>query len=144
MSSSYHLQTDGQSEVLNRCLETYLRCYTQQNPKDWFRLLPWANFWYNTAFQSAIGMTLYKAVSGRDPTPIICYEPALDDHPSVQSQPIERDTLLAQLKQNLHKAQQRMKSKADGKRKDVAFNVGDFVFVKLQPYRQTSVALQKN
>ena len=83
MSSSYHPQTDGQTEVLNRCLEMYLRCYTQQNPKDWYKLLPWAAYWYNTAFHLAIGMTPFKAVFRRDPPQIPRYEPAATDNPAV-------------------------------------------------------------
>ena len=42
MSSSYHAQTDGQSEVRNKTLEMYLKCFCFQNPKNWLQFLPWA------------------------------------------------------------------------------------------------------
>jgi len=38
---AYHPQSYGQSKVLNKCLEMYLRCLTYDFPKDWFKLLPW-------------------------------------------------------------------------------------------------------
>lgn len=35
MSSSYHPQTDGQTELMNQCLEMCLRCVVQDSPKAW-------------------------------------------------------------------------------------------------------------
>ncbi|GJU57552.1 transposon ty3-G gag-pol polyprotein [Tanacetum coccineum] len=50
--------------------------------------------------------------------------------------------LYEQLRVNLLAAQHRMKIQADHHRRDLEFEVGDLVFVKLQPYRQMSVAFR--
>lgn len=44
-SSAYHPETDEQAEVLNRVVETYMRCFTCEQPKQWLRWLPWAEYW---------------------------------------------------------------------------------------------------
>jgi hypothetical protein len=35
MSSSYHPQSDGQTERVNQCLETFLRCFVHTCPRKW-------------------------------------------------------------------------------------------------------------
>ncbi|CAJ2652292.1 unnamed protein product [Trifolium pratense] len=144
MSTAYHPQTDGQSEAVNKCLELYLRCFTSDSPKQWVKLLPWAEFWYNTSFHTSIGMTPFKVVYGRDPPSLIRYEVNNDDPPLLQQLLTERDDTIITLKANLARAQQIMKKFADNKRRFVEFQVGDMVLVKLQPYRQHSVVLRRN
>jgi len=73
MSSIYHPQSDGQSKVLNKCLEMYIRCFTFQNPKSWFKVLAWTEYWYNTTYHGSLGMTPFKAVYGRDPPTLTTY-----------------------------------------------------------------------
>jgi hypothetical protein len=38
--TTYHPQTDGQTEVVNKCLETYLRCVTFERHNQWAQWLP--------------------------------------------------------------------------------------------------------
>jgi len=47
MSTTYHPQTDGQTERVNQALEQYLRCYVDYNLSNWLDLLPSAEFTYN-------------------------------------------------------------------------------------------------
>lgn len=55
-----------------------------------------------------------------------------------------RELALEVIKQNLIKAQARMKWFADKKRKEREFLVGDMVYLKLQPYRHTSLSLHRH
>ena len=89
-------------------------------------------------------MTPFKALYGRDPPTLIKYELNNQDPPSVQELLVQRDSIIAELKQNMVKAQQYMKAQADKRRRPLELQVGDAVLVKLQPYRQNSVALRKN
>nr|GEW16886.1 hypothetical protein [Tanacetum cinerariifolium] len=143
-STAYHPQTDGQTEVVNRSLETYLRCFASSRPKEWAKWLPWAEYWYNTSYHSTIQTTPFKILYGRDPPRLISYDRGTALTFEVDRYLRERDRTLAELRSQFLRAQQIMKAQADRKRRDVSLEVGDRVYLKLRPYRQTSVAQRTN
>ncbi|MCI11856.1 hypothetical protein A2U01_0032958, partial [Trifolium medium] len=57
---------------------------------------------------------------------------------------MDRDEALRQLRTQLLRAQERMKSQADKKRVDRSFVCGEWVFVKLRAHRQQSVVTRIN
>lgn len=52
--------------------------------------------------------------------------------------------MLVQLKEHLQRARQHMKDQADSHRREVQFEVGESVFLKMRPYRQKSLARKAN
>jgi transposase InsO family protein len=75
MSSSYHPQTDGQTERLNQCLEAFLRCTVHACPKQWHKWLPLAKYWYNTTFRSSLGHTPFEILYGHPPRQLGIIDP---------------------------------------------------------------------
>lgn len=139
MSSAYHPETDGQTEVINRCLESYLRCFAVDQPRTWAMWIPWAEFWYNTTFHVSTGKSPFEVVYGRKPPSILQFVPGEIRVQAVLQELLDRDEAIRQLKIHLGQAQSTMKTNADKKRRDVNFQVGEWVYVKLKPYRQMSV-----
>ena len=74
-SSAFHPQTDGQSEVTNRIIVMYLRCLAGDRPRSWLQWLPWAEYCFNTSYQSALRATPFEVVYGRAPPALVSYTP---------------------------------------------------------------------
>lgn len=138
-SSAYHPETDGQSEVTNRTLETYLRCFVSDAPKKWVLYLPLAEYWYNTKYHAALRLTPFEVVYGRSPPTLHDYLAGSTSVAALDESLINRENALQLIKENLMKAQSRMKTLADAHRQDRVFQVGDWVMLKLQPYRQVTL-----
>lgn len=68
MSSSYH-------PVVNRCLESYLRCFAGEKRKTWSSWLHSAEYWYNTTYHTSAWMTPFEALYGIPPPVMHHYTP---------------------------------------------------------------------
>ena len=67
MSTSRHPQTDGASEIMNRMVKNYLRCYYNYHQDTWDELLPAAEFAYNSAINGDLGMRPFEMDLGWKP-----------------------------------------------------------------------------
>jgi hypothetical protein len=126
-------------EVVNKCLETYLRCFASEKKNQWAQWLPLAEWWYNTSYHTATCMTPFEVVYGQKPPSILSYLPGASKVQAVDLTLTAREAILHTLKENLVMAQNRMKQQADQGRSERQFSEGDQVFLLLQPYKQTSL-----
>uniref|UniRef100_A0A2N9HAD2 Integrase catalytic domain-containing protein n=1 Tax=Fagus sylvatica TaxID=28930 RepID=A0A2N9HAD2_FAGSY len=110
MSTAYHPQTDGQTEVVNRSLEQYLKPLQQTNPT-----------------------TPFEALYGYPPPRLLEYIPDTTQVEAVDNYLYIRQQALSLLKTNLVAAQERMKLQANKNRIEKEFQVGDWVYLRLQP-----------
>ncbi|KAB2605791.1 S ribonuclease [Pyrus ussuriensis x Pyrus communis] len=134
-SITYHPQTDGQSERTIQTLEDMLRTSVLQFGDAWHQRLDLMEFAYNNSFHSSIGMAPFEALYGRACRTPLCWS-EIGERVLVGSEIVEETTQNVQvIKSNLKTAQDRQKSLADRHVTDRAYEVGDWVFLKLSPWR---------
>ena len=68
LSTSFHPQTDGQTERINQIVGQYLRCHVNYRQNDWVPLLPIAQFAYNSAEADSTKVSPFFANYGFNPT----------------------------------------------------------------------------
>ena len=134
-STAFHPQTDGQSERTIQILEDLLRSCVLDWQGSWEDHLPLVEFDYNNSFQSTIGMAPFEALYGRP-----CRSPPhwLDkkDQVIVGPEMIEETVKIVDLiRKRMKEAQDRQKSYADLHRRNLEFEVGDHVFLKISPVK---------
>ena len=84
-------------------------------------------------------MSHYETLYGFPPPRVLDYVPSLTKVVVVDVVLHDRTILLDLLKQNLVVAQAKMKTQADEHRFDKSFQVGEWVFLRLETYRQLSL-----
>jgi hypothetical protein len=142
-SSAYHPQSNSQTERVNQCLENYLRCMVCLEPKKWLSWLSVAEWWYNTSYHSSLQSTPFEALYGYPPPLVNEIVVPGPDSPALDFIK-QKQYMIRKLKENLAQAQARMKKFADLKRSERQFSVGDFVYLKLQPFKHTAFAIHQN
>ena len=131
LSTTYHPQTDGQSERTIQTLEDMLRTCILDFGGSWGQHMTLVEFAYNNSYHSSIQMALYEALYGRK-----CRSPIYWDEvgerkvldPTAIPWMEDAREKVKLIRQRLQTAQSRQKSYADNRRKDLEFEIRVHVF----------------
>ncbi|GJU58398.1 putative reverse transcriptase domain-containing protein [Tanacetum coccineum] len=136
MSTTYHPQTDGQSERTIQTLEDMLCACVLDFGKGWDRYLPLVEFSYNNSYHTSIKTALFEALYGRKCRSHIYWAEVGDSQitgPEIIHETTEK---IVQIKRRIQAARDHKKSYADVIRKPLEFQVGDKVMLKVSPWKR--------
>lgn len=137
-SSAFHLQTDGQTEEVNRSLGNLLRCLVSDHVGSWDQVLPMAEFAYNSSVNRSTGRSPFEIVTGLLPRKPIDLVPL-----PIQARPSAKAEAFSQHIHDIHDEVRRKiaisnegyKQHADLWRRFAEFDEGDMVMVRIKPER---------
>ena len=132
-STAFHPQTDGQSERTIQTLEDMLRSCVIGLEGSWETHLPLIEFAYNNGYHSSIKMAPFEALYGRKCRSPVCWDEVGEQQvigPEIVQKTVEKIKII---RERIQAAQNRQKSYADNRRRELEFQVGDHVFLKVSP-----------
>ena len=102
---------------------------------SWDTYLPLAEFSYNNNHHSIIGMPPFELLYGRRCRTPICWGEVGQCVMGSTEIVLQTTEQIQQVRQRLLTAQSRQKSYADRRRSELEFQVGDFVLLKVSPWK---------
>ncbi|GKA55735.1 reverse transcriptase domain-containing protein [Tanacetum coccineum] len=136
MSTTYHPQTDGQSERTIQTLEDMLRACILDFGGSWDVHLPLVEFSYNNSYHSSMRCAPFEALYGRKcRSPIMWAE--VGEGQLIGPELVQETTeKISQIKDRLKAAHDHQKSYADKRRKPLMFcSRVDYVLLKVSPWK---------
>jgi transposase InsO family protein len=134
-SSTYHPQTNGQTERVNHILEDMLRACALQYGRSWDKCLSFVEFSYNNNYQESLKMAPFDMLYGRRCRTLLFWSEAGERKVFGPDILQEVKKQVRMVREKLRVAQSRQKSYTDHRRRDLSFDVGDFVYLKVSPMR---------
>ncbi|KAA0054087.1 pol protein [Cucumis melo var. makuwa] len=134
-STAFHPQTDGQTERLNQILEDMLRACVLEFSGSWDSHLHLMEFAYNNSYQATIGMGPFEALYGKCCRSLVCWGEVGEQRMLGPELVQTTNAAIQKIRARMLTAQSRQKSYADVRRKDLEFEVGDMVFLKVAPMK---------
>jgi hypothetical protein len=120
---------------VNQIFVDMLRACALQYGRSWDKSLSYTKFSYNNSYQESLKMAPFEMLYGRR-----CWTPLFWNE--IGKQKVfgpdilqEAEMQVRMVRENLRVVQLRQKSYADHRRKELSFNVGDFVYLKVRPMR---------
>ncbi|KAL0387779.1 UNVERIFIED_CONTAM: Transposon Tf2-11 polyprotein [Sesamum radiatum] len=134
-STAFHPQTDGQSERTIQTLEDMMRACIMEFKGNWDDHLPLMEFAYNNSFHSSIDMAPYEALYGRRCRSPVCWD--IEGLRQLEGPELVQETVekIQIVKKCLKAAQDRQKSYVDKHHREMEYEVGDKVFLKVSPWK---------
>lgn len=131
LSTAYHPQTDGQTEVMNKTLKTMLRAFIDNKQSNWDQLLPSLEFAYNNAVNASTGYSPFFLNSGQHPRlPIALLSTPTSSVPAVDHFLTEQATTLTLAQDALQRAQDHQEEQANKRRRNHKYKVGDKILLR--------------
>ncbi|GJX97479.1 putative reverse transcriptase domain-containing protein [Tanacetum coccineum] len=135
MSTSYHPQTDDQSERTIQTLEDMMHACVIDFGKGWDRHLPLVEYSYNNSYHTSIKVAPFEALYGCKCRSPICWAEVRDAQLTSLEIVHETTEKIFQIKKCIQAARDRQKSLSDGNRKPMEFQVRDMVMLKVSPWK---------